>query len=99
MTRGIAVARDYRNAGAYQSALGQSDSVFDDDENAIDVAAQALREAEIEATQPNRPAPDEVQLEQMSIDELRALAAKLDIPNRGAITERDRLIAALRARM
>jgi len=35
----------------------------------------------------------------MSIDELRALAAKLDVPNRGAITDQDQLIAAIRARM
>jgi hypothetical protein len=98
MTRGAAVSHYDPNAGAYESTA-QSDSVLDDDENAMDVAAQALREAEVEAVQPKRPAPDAEQLEQLSIDELRALAAKLDVPNRGAITERDRLIAAIRARL
>jgi hypothetical protein len=93
------VPRYERKAGAYERAPSQSDSVFDDDENAMDVAAQALREAEIEAIQPKRPAPDVEQLEKLSIDELRALAAKLSVPNRETLTERDRLIAALRARM
>jgi hypothetical protein len=98
MTRGAAVSPYDPNAGAYESTA-QSDSVLDDDENVMDVAAQALREAEVEAVQPKRPASDADQLEQLSIDELRALAAKLDVPNRGTITERDRLIAAIRARM
>jgi hypothetical protein len=93
------VPRYDRKAGGYEPAPSQSDSVFDDDENAMDVAAQALREAEIEAIQPKQPSADGDQLETLSIDELRALAAELDVPNRGTITERDRLIAAVRARM
>jgi hypothetical protein len=87
-----------RNRGAYDSMAAQSDSVLDDDENVMDDAAQALREAEVEAVQPKQSSTDADPLEKLSIDELRALAAKLDVPNRGAITERDRLIAAIRAR-
>jgi hypothetical protein len=79
-------------------SIGQSDSVFDDDEDAMDEAAQALREAEVEAVRPNNAATEDKRLEDMSIDELRVLAAKLDVPNRGAITEKDRLIAAIRNR-
>lgn len=93
------MARYDRKAGPYEPRPSQSESVFDDDENAMDVAAQALREAEIEAIQSTRLAPEPDELEKLSIDELRALAAKLDVPNRGAITERDQLIAALRVRM
>jgi hypothetical protein len=73
--------------------------VLDDDKDAMEEAAEALREAEVEAVQPNKPSPGSPQLESMSIDELRALAAKLDVPNRGAITDQDQLIAAIRARM
>jgi len=65
----------------------------------MDEAAQALREAEVEAVQPTKSSADRTWLENMSIDELRALAAKLDVPNRGAITQEDQLIAAIRERM
>lgn len=88
-----------RNSGVYDATAGQSDSVLDDDENVMDEAAQALREAEVEAVQPQPSASHREQLEQLSIDELRALAAKLDVPNRGAIIERDHLIAAIRERI
>jgi hypothetical protein len=73
--------------------------VLDDDKDAMEEAAEALREVEVEAVQPNKPSAGNAQLENMSIDELRALAAKLDVPNRGAITDQDQLIAAIRARM
>ncbi len=88
-----------------QSPRLGNDSVLDDQEDPMDEAAQALREAEVEAVRPNNssaasPAQAESpRLEDMSIDELRALAAKLDVPNRGAITEQDQLIAAIRERM
>ena len=88
-----------RNAGMNELTIGQGDSVLDDDEDAMDEAAQALREAEVEAVRPNNAGRDHAQLESMSIDELRALAAKLDVPNRSAIIERDRLTAAIRERM
>jgi hypothetical protein len=88
-----------RNADLNQATSQQGDSVLDDDEDAMDEAAQALREAEVEAVQPAKASTDPTWLENMSIGELRALAAKLDVPNRGAITEQDQLIAAIRERM
>ena len=88
-----------RHARGYESTGVQSESVLDDDKDAMEEAAKALREAEVEAVQPNKPSAGNAQLENMSIDELRALAAKLDVPNRGAITDQDQLIAAIRARM
>ncbi len=88
-----------RNAGLNESTIGQSESVLGDDEDAMGEAAQALREAEVESVRPSKEVPDHTRLEDMSIDELRALAAKLDVPNRGAITEQDQLIAEIRKRM
>jgi hypothetical protein len=66
-------------------------------------AAEALRDAELEAarpepTEPQRPAKS-ADLDHMSIDELRELAKEMDIPNRAQITEQDELIAAIRERM
>src|SRR6476660_9295443 len=99
MMRGTTVPHYERPADLYPSTSGQGDSVLDDDEDAMDEAAQALREAEVEGVQPGKTTADPTRLEDMSIDELRALAAKLDVPNRGTITEQDRLIAAIRERM
>jgi hypothetical protein len=99
MTRGKPVPHYDRHFGVSRSTDGQSDSVLDDDEDAMDVAAQALREAEVEAVRPNPVTADQTLLANMSIDELRALAAKLDVPNLGAITEQEQLIAAIRQRM
>ena len=64
-----------------------------------------LREVEVEAvqtdhsTQSTIAAPSLKDLDQMSIDDLRKLAAKLDIPDRGQIVEKDKLVAAIRQRM
>jgi hypothetical protein len=69
------------------------------DEDAMDDAAQALRQAEVEAVQPDISAHDRAHLENMSIDELRALAASLDVPDRATITEQDDLIAAIKQRL
>jgi hypothetical protein len=72
------------------------------DDDAMDVAAEALRQAEVEAVQPETAEPvdpsdvDPAQLEHMSIDELRALAGALGVPDRSTITEQDELIAAIR---
>jgi hypothetical protein len=99
MTRGTTVPHYERHADLYPSTSSQGDSVLDDDDDAMDEAAQALREAEVEAVQPGKPTTEPTRLEDMSIDELRALAAKLDVPNRGAITEQDQLIAAIRERL
>jgi vacuolar-type H+-ATPase subunit F/Vma7 len=88
-----------RHARGYESSGAQGESVLDDDKDAMEEAAEALREAEVEAVLPNKSAANSPQLENMSIDELRALAAELEVPNRGAITEQDQLIAAIRERM
>jgi hypothetical protein len=88
-----------RHGGVNPSTVGQNESVLTDDEDAMEDAAQALREAEVEAVRPSNDMPDHMRLESMSIDELRALAAKLDVPDRGAITEQDQLIAAIRERL
>ena len=88
-----------RNAGPYQSTSPKGESVFDDDTDAMDEAAQALREAELESVRPDFKPTVASNLETLSIDELRKLAAQLDVPNRGAITEQDQLIAAIRERM
>jgi hypothetical protein len=69
------------------------DDVHDD---VAEVAAEALREAEVEAVQPAETIPSAgAKLEEMSIDDLRKLAAKLDVPDRSHILERDKLIAAI----
>jgi hypothetical protein len=99
MTRGNSVPHYDRHFGVSKSPNGHSESVLDDDVDAMDEAAQALREAEVEAVRPNPATTDQTRLANMSIDELRALAAKLDVPNRGAITEQEQLIAAIRKRM
>src|SRR4051812_35469018 len=99
MKRGDSVPHYDRHGGLREPSVGQSDSGFDDDADAMDEAAQALREAEVEAVRPANAATDETRLEDMSIDDLRALAAELDVPNCGAITEQDFLIAAIRERM
>ncbi len=88
-----------RHAGFREPTNGQNDSVFDDDQDAMDEAAQALREAEVESVRPSKVAEETEQLEDMSIDQLRVLAAKLDVPNRGTLTDRALLVAAIRERM
>jgi hypothetical protein len=67
----------------------------------MDVAAEAIRQAEVEAVQTDTDAslPVSPRLEQMSIDELRQLAAELDVPDRGKIIEQDELIAAIKRRL
>jgi hypothetical protein len=99
MKRGDSVPHYDRHGGLHEPSAGQRDSVFDDDADAMKEAAQALREAEVEAVRPTDAASDETRLEDLSIDELRALAAELDVPDRAAITEKDLLIAAIRERM
>ena len=74
------------------------------DQDVIEDAAESLREADLEAVQstsaqkadrPDRTA----NLEDWNIDELRSLAAELDIPDRAQIVETDDLIAAIRMRL
>jgi hypothetical protein len=71
------------------------------DEDAMEDAAEALRQVEVEAVQPD---PDvsslsAAELNEMSIDELRAVARVLDVPDRSKITEQDELIDAIRHRL
>lgn len=71
------------------------------DDEAMEDAAEALRQVEVEAVQPD-PDVDSLcasQLERMSIDELRAVARVLDVPDRSKITEQDELIEAIRRRL
>lgn len=93
-----------RNAdrSAAQNDFDESaDNDFEAD--ALEVAAEAMRQADIEAAQEESEAtpalPDAAQLERMSIDKLRVLAKQLDVPNRSTITEQDELIAAIRRRL
>jgi hypothetical protein len=69
--------------------------------DAMDMAAEAIRQAEVEAvqTEPEPSMPVSERLEEMSIDELRRLAAELDVPDRGKIIEQDELIAAIKRRL
>jgi hypothetical protein len=75
------------------------------DEEAMEGAAEALREVEVEAVKatPESPVdPAKVtyeQLHNMSIDDLRVLARDLDVPDRSKITEQDELIEAIRRRL
>jgi hypothetical protein len=57
------------------------------------------RLTEVEAAAPDVNSLDAAQLEQMSIDELRAVAGVLDVPDRSKITEQDELIEAIRRRL
>jgi hypothetical protein len=66
------------------------------DDDAIEDAAEALREVEVTATLPDLHTLDESQLERMTIDELRAVAGALNVPHRAQITEQDELIEAIR---
>jgi len=71
--------------------------------SAIFKAAEALRETELEAAQPETAGAtgglESYDLAGMSIDELRELARELDVRNNGQIIERDELLAAIRDRL
>jgi hypothetical protein len=89
-----------RNLGATQELPGNGERGDTPDAEAIDGAAEALREAELESAQPGKRVAsgedeDEV-LDAMSIDELREFAASLNVPYRAQLVSRDELIAAIR---
>ncbi len=91
----------YADASAEQNAL-QEHSVGGVDPEALDDAAEALRQAEVEAAQPEAldiSSLDASRLDSMNIDDLRAVAKELDIPDRATITEKDDLIAEIRRRL
>ena len=81
-------------AGPATSPLGSGP-----DDASMEEAAEALREAEVEAAQPDISDLNAAQLEHMSIDELRAVANALDVPDRAQIIEQDELIDAIRRRL
>jgi hypothetical protein len=83
-----------------QNDLAESPNNGLDDE-AAEVAAEALRQADLEAAQEEIDASslDASQLDSMSIDELRVIANQLDVLDRGKIIEKDELIAAIRRRL
>ena len=72
------------------------------EEAAMDDAAEALRGVEVEAAQPEIPDVSSLepsQLDSMNIDELRAVAKELHVPDRTTITDKDELLAAIRQRL
>ena len=88
-----------RHAGVSKTFASKNDSIFDDERDPMEDAAQALREVEVDAVRPARPASKGHDLSSMSIDDLRTFAAKLSVPNRGTITQREELEAAILARL
>jgi hypothetical protein len=73
------------------------------DEAAMADAAEAVREVELDAAEAEaegQEIPDVSQLNKekllhMNIDELRAVAKQLDVPERESITDQDELVAAI----
>jgi len=90
-----------RNFAAPQESLQNVAVDVATDEEVVEEAAGALREVEVEAASvsslPSPPAKED-DLNMMSIDELRQLAASLDVPNRAQVISRDELLAAIRIR-
>jgi hypothetical protein len=66
------------------------------DPHAMEKAAEALRAVEVEAAEPDVSNLTTADIESINIDELRAVAKALDLPDRETITEQDELIAAIR---
>jgi hypothetical protein len=88
--------RSQESAGVAGRSLMVSDPVGGGpDDEAIEDAAEALREVEIDAALPDLNSLDAPQLERMSIDELRAVGKALDVPGRAQITEQEELIEAI----
>jgi hypothetical protein len=90
-----------RNFAISQESLRNGRADVASNEVAVEDAAEALREVEVEAAQ--APAATSTgssldDLDAASIDDLRKLAASLDVPNRAQIIDRDELTAAIRAR-
>jgi hypothetical protein len=65
------------------------------DEAAMADAAEAVREVEVEASEPDANDLDRDKLLHMNIDELRIVAKLLDIPDREQITDQAELVAAI----
>ena len=87
-----------RNFAVAQESLRD---VVTNGEDAVEGAAEALREVEVAAAQTPIELSKESNaddLDTMSIDELRKIAASLDVPDRAQIIDREELTAAIRAR-
>jgi hypothetical protein len=71
------------------------------DEDAAEVAAEAMRQADLDSAQEEFDVESlkAADLESMSIDQLRLVARQLDIPDRGKITQQDELIAEIKKRL
>ncbi len=65
------------------------------DEAAMADAAEAIRETELEAADPDVSNLTKEKLLNMNIDELRSVAKQLDVADREKITEQDELVAAI----
>jgi hypothetical protein len=89
-----------RNFGATKDSPKNDGGFETPDAKAIDGAAEALREVELESAQPVNPSAyaEDRDLDAMSIDELREFAASLNVPHRAQLVSRDELIAAIRGR-
>jgi hypothetical protein len=85
-----------RHTGVSGSVVTQSEVGGQLEEDAWASAAEALRHAEVQSVQPNISGLDRAHLEDMTINELWALANSLDVPARDAIIGREQLIAAIR---
>jgi len=86
-----------RKAKLVEHREAEEDAQLDD--AAAIKAAEALRHAELEAVDVDAAQVDEPPFESLNIDELRAVAKELGVPDRGTIVDRDELIAAIRARL
>ncbi len=89
-----------RKFGTTQESPGIDEGVKTSEANAIDAAAEVLREVELESAQPPKRSSyvGDHGLDAMSIDELRDFAASLNVPHRAQFVSRDELIAAIRGR-
>ncbi len=65
------------------------------DEVAMADAAEAIREVEVDAMEPDISTLNKEKLQHLNIDELRAVAKQFDLPDREKITEQDELVAAI----
>ena len=67
------------------------------DEGAMVDAAEAIRETEVAAMEPelNTANLNKEKLLHMNIDELRTVAKQLDVPDRETITDQDELVTAI----
>lgn len=87
-----------RYSTATGTAVAKSHVGGNVDDDAISLAAEALRHAEVQAVRTDEPRNARENLEGLTIDQLRELAATLDLPNRGALADEEELIAAIRKR-